>query len=113
VPLPTALTAAAWAFVALVPVTAFSADSCAAEPCAGKSPGACSVADSLEDEELLGVAGVVAAFALSVPASTPPAIPPAASRPAAPAQRANLRGVFVESFIVASVIMAAPWRPTT
>src|SRR6516162_11801509 len=35
VPLPTLATAAACAFVALSPVTAVSASSCAAEPCAG------------------------------------------------------------------------------
>ncbi len=35
VPLPTSLTAAACAFAAVSPVTAFSASSCAAVPCAG------------------------------------------------------------------------------
>src|ERR1700712_311824 len=99
VPLPTTFTAAACALVALAPVTAFSADSCAAEPCAGKV--ACPVADSLEDEVLLlGVAAVVAALALSVPASTPPVIAPGATRPAAPAQRADRPRGLVESFIV-------------
>ena len=35
VPLPTDLTAAAWALVASAPVTVVSAFSCAVEPCAG------------------------------------------------------------------------------
>ena len=82
--------------MALEPVTGFSADSCAAEPCAGKS--GCAVADSPEVDEvlLLGAAAVVAALALSVPASTPPVIAPTATRPAAPAQRAERPRVLVE-----------------
>src|SRR3954451_2816668 len=70
VPLPTRLTAAAWAFAAASPVTGFSASSCAAVPCAGPLNAGrdCAV-------DPVGIV-VVAVFELAAPAI---AEPPSAS----------------------------------
>src|SRR5581483_8544152 len=81
VPPPTALTAAAWAFAALAPVTGTSAFSCAAVPCSGIAPGAPGAAadggDGLGPAALAAVVPRVAATPTATPASIEPATAPA------------------------------------
>jgi hypothetical protein len=73
----------ALAFSAAVPVTTFSADSCAAVPCAGKLDGAAAGAlPELEDEEVVELLEV-AAFAIAPP-------PTAAAATAAPVTSMDL-----------------------
>src|SRR5581483_7728046 len=80
VPPPTALTAAAWAFAALAPVTGTSAFSCAALPCGGIEPGfpgAVAAGDGLGLAALAAVVPSVAATPTATPASIEPATAPA------------------------------------
>src|SRR4051812_17890289 len=76
VPLPTLLTAAAWALVALSPVTGFSAASCSAEPWAGVSAfdGVAVVDDESDAADAVAVVDGVAAIA--VPMRVAPTAPP-------------------------------------
>src|SRR6185312_9233188 len=80
VPPPRYSTAAALAFCAAVPVTGFSASSCAAVPCAGKVDGA--AAGALPEPEVVELFEV-AAFAIAPP-------PTAAAATAAPVTSMDL-----------------------